>query len=84
MLLKFKNTKTQMALGEGFAGSAVVALVKIRLLEGEGYNSGAFRLPAGCPDHRPTLKTKNPPRRVEVFLLKTRGLPRSSMIGTDP
>ena len=46
---------------------------------------------AGRPDYprvapitAPTLKTKNPPRRVEVFLLKTRGLPRSSMIGADP
>ena len=56
MLLKFKNTKTQMALGEGFAGSAVVTLVKTRLLEGEEYNSGAPRLTAGCPDHRPDIK----------------------------
>ena len=35
--------------------------------------------PRVAPINASTLKTKNPPRRVEVFLLKTRGLPRSSI-----
>ena len=51
---------------------------------GSGIIAGRPDYPRVAPINAPTFKTKNPPRRIEVFLLKTRGLPRSLMIGADP